>query len=160
MDLQKWALIVNMLSVVVQNKEYTSFLLNCSTRWGGDLLSIFYNFQLDIAQRRVDQAKLTMNEGATSKDFANTLATARGKRDILMTKKHQLLEWREMLAIQKKNLKVTDVNGPLDPVFLQYMEIYERFQAERQASKEFCDKKVWFFIHICQTFFLLPPWWR
>ena len=83
-----------------------------------------------------------MNQGATSKDFANTLATARGKRDILVAKMHQLLEWREMLSMQEKNLKVIDVNGPTEPVFLQYMEIYEKFQAEKMAANELVDKKV------------------
>lgn len=85
---------------------------------------------------------MCVNQGATSVESENTLAKARGRRDIAFTKMHQLLEWREMLAVHKKGLELADVNGPMEPVLLQYLKIYENVKTEKLMANELCDKKV------------------
>ena len=102
----------------------------------------YFICQVDITQRKVEQVKLCMNQGTTSIEFENNLAKARGRRDIVFAKMHQLLEWREMLNVHKRNLELADVNGPMEPVLLQYMRIYEHVQAEKLITNELCDKKV------------------
>lgn len=97
---------------------------------------------VDTAQRKVDEVKVCMNKGAACSDFSNALAKARGKRDILVGKMTQLLEWREMLTVHRKELALVDINGPMEPVLLKYMNIYEEFQAARQKVTELCHAKV------------------
>ena len=90
----------------------------------------------------MERVKLKANHGSSNVEFENTLAKARGKRDITFAKMHQLLEWREMLSMQRKNLKHNHVNGPMEPVLLQYVSVYERFQSEKQITNDLCEKKV------------------
>ena len=86
--------------------------------------------------------KKEMEQGATSVSHADALTSARGRRDILVAKMHELLEWREMLSVQEKLLGNTDVNGPMEPVLLRYLEMNEEVQREKQEAKLLCDKKV------------------
>ena len=83
-----------------------------------------------------------MSSGTSGKIIGESLAVARSKRDVVVTRLGQLLQWRETILDHEATVKNKETLQPLDPVFVRYMELYTLAQKERELTLLICHRKV------------------